>query len=131
MAVKAFVGRLAPCSKEQTIREVAMAAERVRSESNHLGFGHPGERRAGLVKAVLLAMVLIAGSPVQAAAQTIFDDILARVNAAVSAASGARAAAPTAGKKAVNRKATAKARTKVSGGAPAKKRQPARTRSRA
>lgn len=44
-------------------------------------------------------------------------------------AGGARAAAPTASKKAVNRKATAKARTKVSGGAPAKKRQPARTRS--
>jgi hypothetical protein len=46
-----------------------------------------------LRNAVLLAVVLIAGLPVQAAAQTILDDILARVNAAVTAATGARAAA--------------------------------------
>jgi hypothetical protein len=45
------------------------------------------------VKAALLAMVLVIGCPVQTAAQTIFDEILARVNAAVSAATGARAAA--------------------------------------
>ena len=70
-----------------------MAVERIRAKSNHPGFGHPVGRPPGLVKAVLLAIVLIAGSPVQAAAQTILDDILARVNAAVSAASGARAAA--------------------------------------
>lgn len=67
-----------------------MAAERVRAGSSR---PDSGGRPAGVVKALLLAVVLIAGSPGQAAAQTILDDILAKVNAAVTAASGARAAA--------------------------------------
>lgn len=71
-----------------------MAGERVREDSKYPGVGRLAGRPAGFVRVVLLAGVLIAGAPGQAAAQFLsLQDVLDRVNAAVTAAGGARTAA--------------------------------------